>query len=303
MLNIELCGLKVENPLFLAAGILGSTAASMNRVLDSGAGGVVSKSFSRESNKGYNNPTVVEVEGGILNAVGLSSPGLDLFKDELGLIKRIDGQKIAIASIYGSTPEDFAFVSNSVEGIVDMIELNVSCPHAMAGCGSAIGQSGDNTFNVVKAVKDKVSIPVIAKLTPNVTDILEIAVAASKAGADGLTLINTLGPGMKIDINAGVPVLHNKFGGMSGPAIKPIAIKHVYDVYEALDIPIIGVGGIRTFEDVVEFFYAGASAVQIGTSIMYEGINIFSKINDKLIGFMKEKGFSSVNEMVAYAHK
>jgi dihydroorotate dehydrogenase (NAD+) catalytic subunit len=307
MLNTQLCGLKLENPLLLAAGILGTTAASMNRVLDSGAAGVVTKSFSRESNSGYKNPIMVEVEGGILNAVGLSSPGVDSFKKELSLIKRgintkNKANKIAIASIYGSTPEEFIYVSNKIEGLVDMIELNISCPHAMAGYGSAIGQCKDNTFEVVKSVKESNSIPILTKLTPNVTDIKEIAISAEKGGSDGLTLINTLGPGMKIDINAGCSVLKNKFGGLSGPAIKPIAIKHVYDLYETLKIPIVGVGGIKNYEDVVEFLYAGSAAVEIGTSIMYEGLEIFSKINLKLVKFMKEKGFKSIDEMIGYAH-
>jgi len=311
MLNMELCGIKLENPLLLAAGILGTTAASMNRVLDAGAGGVVTKSFSKEPNKGYKNPTIAEVEGGIINAVGLSSPGVELFKEELSLINRErkteksgknNPNKIAIASIYGSTPDEFNYVASKVEDSINMIELNISCPHAMAGYGSAIGQCPDNTFDVVNAVKNNVSVPVLTKLTPNVTDIKEIALSAQEAGSDGITVINSLGPGMKIDINAGVPILKNKFGGLSGPAIKPIAIKYVYDLYENLDIPIVGVGGIKTFEDVVEFLYAGSSAVQIGTAIMYEGLEIFSQINHNLIKFMEDKGFKSIDEMVGYVH-
>ncbi len=145
--------------------------------------------------------------------------------------------------------------------------------------------------------------PIIAKLTPNVTDLIQIAKSAEKAGADAITLINSVGPGMKIDINAGTPILSNKFGGMSGPAIKPIAIRCVYDAYTNCNIPIIGVGGISNYEDVVEFLYAGASAVQIGTSIMYEGIDIFSKIKDKLKFFMKENDFKSIDEMIGYANK
>ncbi|MDR3223659.1 MAG: dihydroorotate dehydrogenase [Methanobrevibacter sp.] len=315
MLSTELCGIKLENPLLLAAGILGTTAASMNNVLNSGAAGVVTKSFSKEPNKGYKNPTIAEVEGGIINAVGLSSSGVDLFKDELALINRDVSKddnndepeinkppKIAIASIYGSTVDEFIHVSSKIENLIDMIELNISCPHAMAGYGSAIGQCPDNTFKVVNAVKNSVSVPVLTKLTPNVTDISEIAFSAQKAGSDGITLINSLGPGMKIDINAGVPILKNKFGGLSGPVIKPIAIKHVYDLYDKLDIPIVGVGGIKTCDDVVEFLYAGSSAIQIGTSIMCEGLEIFSKINYNLIKFMKEKGFKSIDEMIGYAH-
>jgi dihydroorotate dehydrogenase (NAD+) catalytic subunit len=302
MLSVNLCGIKLENPLMLAAGIMGSTASSMNWILDSGAGGVVTKSFSKEANSGYKNPTTVEVEGGIINAIGLSSPGVDSFKEELKLINNSSG-KIAVASIYGSDPEEFSSVASKIKDFVDMVELNISCPHAMGGCGASIGQDPDITKDVVKSVKKTISTPIIAKLTPNVTDIKEIAVSATKAGADALTLINSLGPGMKIDIYAGFPILSNKFGGMSGPAIKPIAIKHVYDIYETVNIPLIGVGGIKNYKDVVEFIYAGANAVQIGTSIMYEGPIIFSKIAKGLSDFMKDNKFKSINEMIGFAHK
>ena len=307
MLKTEICGVELENPLILAAGIMGSAASSLNWILDSGAGGVVTKSFSKEANTGYKNPSTVEVEGGIINAIGLSSPGVDNFKEELKLINKTnkDNRKnVAIASIYGSNPEEFSYLVKEIENFVDMIELNVSCPHAMSGCGATIGQDPNLTYEIVKASKKtKTTVPIIAKLTPNVTDLVEIALAAEKAGADALTLINSLGPGMKIDINARKPILSNKFGGMSGPAIKPIAIKSVYDGYENCNIPIMGVGGIANHEDVVEFLFAGASATQIGTSIMYEGVEIFSKIAKGLEIFMAQNGFNSIDEMVGYAHK
>lgn len=301
MLKTNLCGIRLKNPLMLAAGVLGSHASSLNWILDSGAGSVVSKSFSKEPNDGYKNPTTVAVEGGIINAIGLSSPGVDAFIEELEAVQRHKGR--SIASIYGATPDEFSYVAGKVEKLVDMIELNVSCPHAMEGYGASIGQNPDLTREFVKAVKDTVDVPVLAKLTPNVTNISEIAIAAEEGGADGLTLINSLGPGMKIDIITGNPILSNKFGGMSGPAIKPIAIRCVYDAFEATDIPIVGVGGIRNYSDVVEFLYAGASAVQIGTSIMYEGPEIFGRINSDLEDFLEDSEFNSIEEMVGYAHK
>ena len=301
MLKTNLCGIQLENPLMLAAGILGSHGSSLNWVLDSGAGAVVSKSFSKEANDGYANPTTVEVEGGIINAVGLSSPGVDAFKEELELVDRNKG--VSIASIYGANTDDFSYVASEIADLVDMIELNVSCPHAMGGCGAAIGQDPVLTEKIVKSVKDVVDVPVLAKLTPNVTDIKEVAIAAENGGADGITLINSLGPGMKIDIVTGNPILSNKFGGMSGPAIKPIAIRCVYDVYSVTDVPIVGVGGIRSAEDVVEFLYAGASAVQIGTSILYDGPEIFSDIAMKLSEFLEDSEFNNIGEMVGFAHK
>jgi len=301
MLKTKLCGITLKNPLMLAAGVLGSHASSLNWVLDSGAGAVVSKSFSKEPNEGYHNPTTVAVEGGIINAIGLSSPGVDAFIEELEAVNRIKGK--SIASIYGATPEEFSYVASKIENLVDMIELNVSCPHAMEGYGASIGQNPDLTKEFVSAVKDAVSVPVLAKLTPNVTNISEIAIAAEEGGADGLTLINSLGPGMKIDIVTGNPILANKFGGMSGPAIKPIAIRCVYDAFEATDIPIVGVGGIRNYADVVEFLYAGANAVQIGTSLMYDGPEIFGRIAEDLEEFLEDSGFNSIEDMVGYAHK
>lgn len=302
MLECEICNVKLKNPLMLAAGIMGSNASSLNWILRSGAGAVISKSFSKDANPGYHNPTTVEVTGGILNAIGLSSPGVEVFKDELKQVEPSTNQA-SIASIYGATPEEFSYVAAEVEDLVNMIELNVSCPHAMEGYGASIGEDSVLTSKVVSAVCESVDIPVIVKLTPNVTDISVIAKSAEEAGADCISLINSLGPGMKIDIVTGKPILKNKFGGMSGPAIKPIAVKCVYDVYEAVNIPVIGVGGISNYEDVVEFLYAGASAVQIGTSIMNEGVEIFSNISKDLEVFMDKHNFNSIAEMVGYGHK
>lgn len=302
MLNTNICGVQLENPLMLAAGILGSNSSSLNMVLKSGAGGVVTKSFSKNPNPGYVNPTTVGVDSNtILNAIGLSNPGADNFLEEIKKIETDDNQRV-IASIYGSNPDEFSYLVEKVQEHVDMIELNISCPHAMAGCGAAIGQDPNLSHKIVSASCDVSDVPVLAKLTPNVTDITEIAKACEDAGADGLTLINSLGPGMVINIDVAKPVLSNKMGGMSGSAVKPIAIRDVYIVYEAVDIPIIGVGGISDYRDVVEFIYAGASAVQIGTSIMNEGLDIFNNINKGLKGFMEEKGFNSIKEMIGLAH-
>jgi dihydroorotate dehydrogenase (NAD+) catalytic subunit len=299
ILEIELCGIKMKNPTMLAAGILGSTASSLNWAGKSGAGAVVTKSFGLNPNKGYANPTTVEVTGGVINAIGLSNPGVENFKGEL---QKLDKSVPAIASLYGANPEEFSEIATRVEDLVDALELNVSCPHAMGGCGSAIGQDPELTAEIVQSVKKNVNIPVFVKLTPNVTDIVEIARHAEDAGADALTMINSLGPGMRIDIETGNPILNNKFGGLSGPAVKPIAIRCVFEVFDSVEIPLIGVGGIRNYEDVIEFLYAGASCVQIGTSIMYEGMDIFKNITTELERFMNDMGYSSVNEMVGVAH-
>jgi dihydroorotate dehydrogenase (NAD+) catalytic subunit len=300
MMEIELCGVKMKNPTMLAAGVMGSTAASLNWVSRCGAGAVVTKSFSKMPNKGYKNPTTVEVDGGIINAIGLSSPGVETFKKELGLL---NDDVPRVASIYGATPEEFSQIAMEIENLVDLVELNVSCPHAMSGCGAAIGQDKELTFDVVKSVKDTVSVPVIVKLTPNVTDLTEIALSAEEAGCDGLTLINSLGPGMRIDLETGRPILSNTFGGMSGPAIKPIALRCVFQTYAVTDVPLLGVGGISNARDVVEFLYAGASAVQVGTAIMEKGPEIFAEICTGLEKFMIEHEFDSISDMVGLAHE
>lgn len=299
MLETEFCNIKMKNPTMLAAGVLGSTAASLNWAARSGAGAVVTKSFGKEPNKGYVNPTTVEVTGGIINAIGLSNPGVENFRGEL---EKLNGRVPGIASIYGANPQDFADIALQIQDAVDAVELNVSCPHAMGGCGAAIGQDPNLTAEIVKAVKKAVEIPVIVKLTPNVTDIVEIAVSAEAAGCDALTMINSLGPGMKIDLETGKPILSNRFGGMSGPAVKPIALRCVFDVYEAVEVPIIGVGGVRDYRDVVEFLYAGARAVQVGTAVMYDGLDVFNKINKGLEKFMLQRGYSSIGEMIAKSH-
>jgi len=300
MLEVEICQIKMKNPTALAAGVLGSTSASLNWAARSGAGAVVTKSFGLEPNKGYPNPTTVEVEGGIINAIGLSNPGVEIFKEEL---KKLEGNVPQIASIYGSTPEDFSQIASKVHNLVDALELNVSCPHAMEGCGASIGQDPNLTTQIVKAVKKTVKSPVLVKLTPNVTDIVEIARAAESGGADALTLINSLGPGMRIGLETANPVLSNRFGGMSGPAIKPVALRCVYQVSQEVELPVMGVGGIMDYKDVVEFLYAGASCVQVGTAVMYNGLDVFREITSGLEKFMIRKGYQQVEEMVGLAHQ
>jgi dihydroorotate dehydrogenase (NAD+) catalytic subunit len=300
MLEVELCKVKMKNPTMLAAGIMGCIASSLNWAARSGAGAVVTKSFSLEPNEGYANPTTIEVTGGVLNAIGLSNPGVEAFSKELEKVSRIVP---TIASLYGSSPREFSEAAAKVEHLIDLIELNVSCPHAMEGCGASIGQDPLLTAEIVKSVKKNVNCPVIVKLTPNVTDIVEIAMSAQNAGCDGLTLINSVGPGIRIDTDTARPILHNKMGGLSGPAIKPIALRCVFEVYEAVNVPITGVGGITNYRDAVEFLFAGAKCVQIGTAIMYEGMDVFSSICNGLKKFMIKKGYQSIDEMVGNAHR
>lgn len=303
MLEQEILGMKLSNPLFLAAGILGTTASSMKMVARAGAGGIVTKSFSIEANDGYDNPTIVKIEGGVINSVGLASPGVEVKKEELKDLNEIRDKTPVIASIYGDSEEVFSDVANQTKDYVDAFELNVSCPHAKCGFGSNIGENPELTHDIVSSVKDNIKdVPIIVKLTPNVTDITEIAKAAEDAGADALTLINSVGPGLRIDYKTARPILNNVFGGIAGPMIKPIALKCVYKTYEAVDIPLFGVGGIRTYKDALEFLYAGASLLQIGTSIMYEGPEIFKNITHDLSNFLEENGYKNVEEIIGLSH-
>ena len=304
MLETEILNMKLSNPLFLAAGILGTTAASMKMVARAGAGGIVTKSFSIDANDGYPNPTIVKIEGGVINSVGLSSPGVVEKKEELKELCEIRDKTPVIASIYGDSEEMFIDVANQTKDYVDAFELNVSCPHAKCGFGSNIGEDPDLTYNIVSAVKKQIKdTPIITKLTPNVTDITEIAIAAQKAGTDAISLINSVGPGLRIDYKTARPILNNKFGGIAGPMIKPIALRCVYQVYDVVDVPLFGIGGIRDYKDALEFLYAGASLLQIGTSIMYEGPQIFKQISDDLTKFLTNEGYENYSEVIGLSHK
>ncbi|MCS7363847.1 MAG: dihydroorotate dehydrogenase [archaeon GB-1867-035] len=298
-LTVNLSSLKMRNPLMLASGVLGNTGAILRRVAEAGAGAVVTKSIGVKPKKGYLNPTIVEVDCGFINAMGLPNPGVSEFIEELKIAKK-SGVPV-IASVFGSTEKEYAEVAYRMEEAgADAIELNLSCPHA--GGLIQFSQDPKRTFDVVRAVKSAVKIPVFAKLTAEVTSIVEIGKAAERAGVDGVTAINTL-RGMVIDIEVARPILSNKFGGLSGRAIKPIAIRCVYELYRELSIPIIGVGGILDFRDVVEFMMAGASAVQIGSAIAIKDLNIFREITVDLKRFMEEKGYKCLKDIIGLAHE
>jgi len=296
----EIAGLKLANPTMLAAGILGLTGSSLRSVVEAGAGAVVTKSLGLKPREGYPNPTVVQVECGLLNAVGLPNPGIHHFSEEIREAKEA-GVPIII-SVYGYSSEEFAEVSKiATEVGADALELNVSCPH-VEEAGAEIGSNPELVAEVVKGVKKKVDKPVFVKLTPNVANIAEIAKAAVKAGADAITAINTV-RAMAIEIETTRPLLANKIGGLSGPAIKPIAVRCVYEVYREVDAPVIGCGGIMSWRDAVEFMLAGASAVQIGTAIYSKGLEVFKSVTKGIDTYVKKKGFGSVKEIAGLSHR
>jgi len=296
-LKLNISELKLNSPLILASGILGVSYSSMKRLMGAGLGAITTKSIGPVQRKGYKNPSIIEVyDGSFLNSVGLGNPGINNFIEEIKEIKKFDFP--LIVSVLGDNNDSYIDVASKAEKAgADAIEINISCPHAEV---SSIGIDKNLTYSVVKAIKEKINVPLFVKLNPNVTNMGEIALAAQNGGADGVVAINTLAA-MKIDINVKRPVLSHGSGGLSGKAIHPIAVKKIYDLYKVLKIPIIGCGGVSTYEEAIEFFLAGASAVQIGTAL-YQGYGIISKINQGLTKYLKENEYNSISEITGLAH-
>ncbi len=301
LLSIDIAGLKLCSPTALASGILGYSADYMQVIEANGAGAVVTKSVGVTPRVGYANPTVVQAKGGLINAVGLPNPGIDQYVEEIGYAKTI--LKVPfIVSVYGYSADEYALAAKKAAAAgADAVELNVSCPHVQF-TGSEIGQNPRLLQDVVCKVKAEVRKPVIVKLSPNVTDIVEIAKVAEKAGADALTVINTV-RAMAIDVETQMPILSNVRGGLSGSAIKPLALRCVYDVFEAVKIPILGCGGVSDWRDTVEFLLAGAQAVQVGTAVATEDLSVFADINKGVENYLKKKGYGSVKEIVGLSHQ
>ncbi|HEY4822826.1 MAG TPA: dihydroorotate dehydrogenase [Candidatus Bathyarchaeia archaeon] len=299
-ISVEFAGIKLPNPTILASGILGVSSEVMIRAARAGAGAVVTKSFNRTGREGYRNPSFIEVPGGFLNALGIPNPGMEEMREEVRAVAKA-GIPV-IASVFGFDAQEFAeAASRGEQGGAIAVELNVSCPHVKE-VGVEIGQRPGMVAEVTRAVKRNVRVPVIVKLTPNVTSIQEIAKAAEGAGADAITAINTA-LGMAIDVDAGMPILGGKVGGLSGPALHSIAVRTVYQVREVVKIPIIGVGGITDWKGAVEMMMAGASAIQVGTAVMYGGVEVFREITTGVSRFLRENGYGSVRELVGMAHK
>ena len=300
-LNISLPGLNLKNPIIPASGTCGF-GEELSKLYDlSLLGGICIKATTKEKRLGNPTPRVCEVYGGMLNAIGLANPGIDdVISNKLPLLKQYNTE--VIANIAGNTIEDYVEVARrlSEDESIKALELNISCPNVHQG-GIAFGTNPESAYEITSRVKAASKKPVYVKLSPNVSDIVSIAKAVEKAGADGITMINTL-MGMKIDLRTGRPLLANKTGGFSGPAIKPVAISMIYQVYEAVNIPIIGMGGIMNAYDVLEFLYAGASAVMVGTANLidpYASLNIVNELPHVL----EEYGFSDIKDAIGYAHR
>ncbi len=295
-LEVELFGIKFKNPVWTASGTFGFGIEYKDFVDLNKIGAVCVKGLSINPREGNEPPRIWETPCGMLNAIGLQNPGVEYFVEKI--LPQLSSYEFkVIANIYGSMVDEYIAVAkalNSAEGVC-AIELNISCPNVKKG-GLAFGVDPVEAAKLTEAVKKVSDKPVIVKLSPNVTDIVEIAKAVESAGADALSAINTL-MGMAIDIYKRKPKLKNRFGGLSGPAIKPIAVRMVYQVSKAVSIPVIGIGGISTWQDAVEFFLAGASAVQVGTANFFNPKAVEEIVNG-IESYMEEMGYSSVKDMV-----
>ena len=291
--------IQLERPVMLASGILGISLDVFNRIYRSGAGAVVTKSLSTEPWDGYPNPTIFSVNGGgWMNAVGLSNPGAPNFAKMIEPNQEVP----IIVSLVGSIPEDFELMIKQFENCkVKAYELNLSCPH-VAKVGLEVGDDPELVKEIVTVAKNSTDVPIIAEVGLGTTHYLKTVGTAVESGINAITAINTV-RAMAIDVETQRPILSNRFGGLSGTPIKPIALRCVYEISSKYDIPIIGCGGISTWEDAVEFFLAGASGVQLGSAIGENWINIFDDINKGILQYMQKKNYSTIQEFVGLAKK
>lgn len=294
-MKVNIAGVEWKNPVTVASGTFGSGAEYSDFVDLNKLGAVTTKGVANVPWAGNATPRVAETPSGMMNAIGLQNPGIELFCErDIPYLKQFDTK--IIVNVCGHAPEEYlAVVERLADEPIDMMEINISCPNVNAGF-LAFGQDARNVEELTAQIKKLAKQPVIMKLTPNVTDITEIAKAAEAGGADAVSLINTL-TGMKIDINRKTFAVANKTGGVSGPAVHPIAVRMVYQVAQAVQIPIIGMGGIASAEDAIEMILAGASAVSVGTANFYNP-TITMDVIDGIEQYMKKNGFESVADMV-----
>ena len=297
-LSTQIGPIKLDKPTMLASGILGISLEVFDRIHKAGAGAVVSKSLSKEPWEGYPNPTVIGVDGGFLNAVGLSNPGAPNFSKMISSNSKVP----IIVSLVGSVEDDFVFMIEQFKDVKILgYELNLSCPH-VEKVGLEVGDDPELVKKIVTTVKSHSKVPVIAKIGLGYSNYLETVKAACESGIDAITAINTI-RAMAINVETKTPILSNKVGGLSGPAIRPIAIRCVYEISQEFNVPVIGCGGVSNWKDVIEFFLAGASSVQIGSAISEKWVDIFGEINDGVSKYMERKGFSKIEDMIGLAKK
>ena len=298
-LSVTLCGVRLPNPTVLASGVLGLSHEVLERVARSGCGALTTKSCSLQPRTGYRNPVIVDWGYGLINAVGLANPGVEVMVQEIRQAK----QRLAplgapiIASIFAETIYDFGVAARYIgEAQPDLIEVNISCPNVDDKFVQMFAASPYVAAQVTRRVKDNTQIPVIVKLSPNVEDIAKVAHEVEAAGADAINAINSLGPGLVLDIETGRPVLANRWGGVSGPAIRPIAVKCVRDVCKTVKIPVIGTGGVTDARDAVEMILVGATVVGIGTAVNYRGMSVFGEVVAGIAEYMRRHGYARLED-------
>lgn len=302
-LKIKLFGKKLENPLFLPSGIINDVAGH-KLALDSGAATVVLKSITLEPREGNPIPRVAKYEYGILNSVGLKNPGLKKGKEQINdFIKKT--KEPVIISVFATNVKNFKkLVSEMAELKPYAIEINLSCPNVEGEFGQMLSNKSDSSFQVIKGVKKEAGkIPLIAKLTPNVEQVAEIAKACEQAGASAIAAINTVAPSMVIDISKRKPVLGMKKGGLSGPGIRPVAIAKIYEIYEAVKIPILGMGGVEKWQDAVEMMMAGATLIGVGSAVYLRGYKIYGEILAGLKEYLTKEKISDISKLIGVAHQ
>lgn len=311
-LSQTILGVEFENPTVLASGIMGITASSWRLVAKSGAGAITTKSLWPVPHQGNANPTMISTEHWTLNAVGVPDAGPEKAKEEISdYLKNTSPERSRrtplIANVIGLSPEEFAWITHEIAALKpDFFEVNLSTPTFWKLRGKLFSEDPTEASDIIKAVKKEANgIPVFAKLTPNVQKIEVIANACAEAGVDGFCAINTVGPGMAIDLRSRMPILAAKKGGVSGPGIKPIAVRCIADIYEATDgkLPIIGTGGVYTGEDAIELMLAGASLIGIGTAVGDRGLNVFKDVCDEMQLWCTNEGVDDVEELIGGMHR
>jgi dihydroorotate dehydrogenase (NAD+) catalytic subunit len=300
-LSVSVAGVSFRNPFLLASGIWGESGESLAGAVRAGAGGVVTKSIGASPRPGFPNPTIEAYERwGFLNAMGLPNPGMDEYPTEVEIALRAGAP--VIGSIFAGDAAEFARLGERMASTgVAALELNLSCPHA-EGFGTEVGSDPQNVERIVRAVVERVRIPVIAKITPNTADAAALALAAERGGAAAVSAINTL-RAMAIDVHLRRPVLAHGLGGLSGAAIKPVGLACVWQIYEKVRIPVIGIGGIMRAEDALEYIMAGARAVQVGTAVAFDGVAVFGHLAHGLSNLLDELGIARLEEAVGVAHE
>ncbi len=298
MLSIDLAGIPLRNPLLLASGFLGISQQVFNRLYNDGLGAIVSKSISVSPLEGYKGPTVVYLgEKGYLNAVGLANPGSDVFAHEI-----MNNQIPLVVSIVGSSQSDFQKLINKFDKLnIVAYEVNLSCPH-VEKMGMEVGDDPDLVTKIIKTIKTRTKKPVIIKVGIGKSDVLKLATIIQESGADAITAINTI-KAMAINVETGMPVLSNKVGGLSGVPLKPIGVRCVYEIFKKVNIPVIGCGGIFTWEDAIEYILAGATAIELGSVIGYRGLKVFNGIKLGITRYLQKKDYKNVKEIIGHAHK